>query len=84
VAKVEWHLDSSSVGVNVESAVFGTTVSFIAMVHAIQGSQCVWASASPMTTVRSSTSLDALGRSLVESSKVCVVRGCSVAFVPVI
>jgi hypothetical protein len=61
-----------ALGVDVDRAVFGAMVGFIAIVHEVQGSRCVWASASPTTSVRSSTSLDALGRSLVESSKVLV------------
>jgi hypothetical protein len=71
-------------GVNVDRAIFGTMVDFIAMVHAVQWSQCVWASASPTTFVRRSTSLVGLRRSLVESSRVCVVWGFSVAFVPIL
>jgi hypothetical protein len=71
-------------GVDVDRVVFGMVVSFMAMVHAEHGSQCVWALALPTTSVRSSTSLDALGRSLIESSRVSVVRGCSVAFVLVL
>jgi hypothetical protein len=73
-----------SLGVDVDRAVFGMMVSFITTVHAVQGSRCVWALALPTTSVRSSTSLVALGRSLVESSRVCVVQGFSVAFVPVL
>jgi hypothetical protein len=56
--------------VDVDRAVFGAMVDFIAMVHVVQGSRRVWASASAMTSVRSSTSLVPLGRSLVESSGV--------------
>jgi hypothetical protein len=37
VAKVGWCLGSSSLGVNVDRAVFGTMVGFIAMVHAYMG-----------------------------------------------
>jgi hypothetical protein len=57
-------------GVDVDRVVFGAMVGFIAIVYAIQRSQRVWASASSTTSVLSSTSLVALGRSLVEGSGV--------------
>jgi hypothetical protein len=71
-------------GVDVDRAVFGTMIGFIAMVHAVHGSWCVWASASPVTFIRSSTSPVALGRSMIERSRVYVVQGCSVAIVLVL
>jgi hypothetical protein len=57
-------------GVDVDRAVFSVTVGIIAMLHAVQVSQCVWASAPLVTSVGSSTSLAALGKSLVKSSRV--------------
>jgi hypothetical protein len=57
-------------GVDVDRAVFGTMVSFFAMVHAVQGSRCVWASALPTTSARSSTSLVAWGGGVVLWSRV--------------
>jgi hypothetical protein len=57
-------------GVDVDRAVFSVMVGIITMVHAVQVSQCVWASVPPTTSVGSSTSLAALGKSLVKSSRV--------------
>jgi hypothetical protein len=57
-------------GVDVDRAVFSVMVGIIAMVHAVQVSRCVWASVLPTTSVGSSTSLAALGKSLVKSSRV--------------
>jgi hypothetical protein len=44
-------------GVDVDGAIFGFVVGFVAMVHVVEGSWCIQASAAPMTSVRSSTSL---------------------------
>jgi hypothetical protein len=38
-------------GVDVDRAVFGAMVGFIAMVHIVQGSQCLWALASPTSSI---------------------------------
>jgi hypothetical protein len=68
-------------GVDVDMAVFGTMIGFIAMVHAEQGSRCVCASAPPTASVQSSASLVALVRPLVDSSGVCLLWRSSVIFV---
>jgi hypothetical protein len=46
--------------VDVDRAIFGAMVGFIVVVHVVQGSWCVWSSASPATSIRSSTLLVAL------------------------
>jgi hypothetical protein len=57
-------------GVDVDRAVFGAMVGFIAVVHAVQRSWHVWSSTSPTTSVQGCPPLVALGRPLVESSGV--------------
>jgi hypothetical protein len=41
-------------GVNVDRAIFGFVVGFVAMVHAVEGSWCIRASTAPTASVRSS------------------------------
>jgi membrane associated rhomboid family serine protease len=69
-------------GVDVDGAIFGFVISFIAMVYAVQGSWCIWASAMPTASVRRFASLASLQRPLVKSSRICLLWRSSVIFVP--
>jgi hypothetical protein len=57
-------------GVDVDGAIFGFVVSFVAMVHAVHGSWCIQALATPMASIQSSASLTGLWRPLVKSSRI--------------
>jgi hypothetical protein len=67
-------------GVNVDGAIFGFVVGFVAMVHVVEGSWCIWASTAPTASVPSSASLAALWRPLVKRSRNCLLWRSSIIF----
>jgi hypothetical protein len=71
-------------GLKIDGAIFCAMVGVAAMVHVVWRFHCVWASAAPLATVRSSTSLVVLGGSSIESPWVSFLRRPSEVFLLVL